>query len=139
MADRACVVLLQHGRLLMVHQTYAGKTFWTFPGGSIEPGESPETAAIREAKEETCLDIDIVRSLCKTARATTTGTYHCYLGRIVGGTAMLGHDPELPMGSQELHALRWVAVDEVYDHPEVALIREVLVELIAEDRCRQDS
>ena len=36
----------------MVRQTYRGKTFWTFPGGSIEPDETPQQAAIREVKEE---------------------------------------------------------------------------------------
>ncbi|MDG1900241.1 MAG: A/G-specific adenine glycosylase [Candidatus Marinimicrobia bacterium] len=30
---------------------------WEFPGGKIEPGESPEAAAIREIKEETNLSI----------------------------------------------------------------------------------
>ena len=34
---------------------------WGFPGGAIEPGETPEKAAIREAKEETGLDVSVVR------------------------------------------------------------------------------
>lgn len=33
------------------------------PGGSIDPGETPEAAAIREVKEETSLDV-VVRHLC---------------------------------------------------------------------------
>ena len=31
---------------------------WGFPGGAIELGETPQMAAIREAKEETGLDVD---------------------------------------------------------------------------------
>lgn len=32
---------------------------WGFPGGAIELGETPEMAAIREAKEETGLDVEV--------------------------------------------------------------------------------
>ena len=34
---------------------------WGFPGGAIELGETPQMAAIREAKEETGLDVKVGR------------------------------------------------------------------------------
>tara|TARA_Y100000034_G_scaffold130512_1_gene189165 strand:- start:2049 stop:2468 length:420 start_codon:yes stop_codon:yes gene_type:complete len=36
---------------------------WALPGGHIEKGESPKDAAVREAKEETNLDVDSVHEL----------------------------------------------------------------------------
>ncbi len=34
---------------------------WGFPGGAIEPGETPEMAAVREVREETGLDVPVSR------------------------------------------------------------------------------
>lgn len=55
----ACALVDADGRVL-VAQRPAGKSIagmWEFPGGKVEPGETPEAALIRELKEE--LDIDV--------------------------------------------------------------------------------
>lgn len=130
MADRACVVILVERRVLMLRQSYRGKDLWTFPGGSIEAGETPEQAAIREVKEEVCLDIELLRLLCRVPRVTATGIYYCYLGRVIGGEARLGHDPEMQLDVQELHEIRWFPLDELREHPEVERIWDALAPFI---------
>ena len=50
----AAALIDPDGRVLIAqrpaHKTMAG--LWEFPGGKIEPGEAPETALIRELREE---------------------------------------------------------------------------------------
>ena len=46
------------GRLLLVRQRDSG--MWVFPGGAIEPGESPADAAVREMWEESGLFVELV-------------------------------------------------------------------------------
>lgn len=50
-----------HGQVL-VAQRPAGKVAagkWEFPGGKIEPGESPRAALWREMNEELAVDVDV--------------------------------------------------------------------------------
>ena len=47
------------GKVLLQRRGDSNK--WGFPGGAVEPGETPEMTAVREAKEETGLDVSVGR------------------------------------------------------------------------------
>ena len=53
------VYLTIRGEVLLQRRGDTNK--WGFPGGAIELGETPQMAAIREAKEETGLDVKVGR------------------------------------------------------------------------------
>ena len=57
-------IIIDGGRVLLVkrgHPPLAGE--WSIPGGVLELGETLREAAIREAKEETCLTIEAAELL----------------------------------------------------------------------------
>jgi mutator protein MutT len=58
----AIAVVEQDGRFLIGRREagIALAGMWEFPGGKVEPGETPEQAAVRECLEETGLAIEIV-------------------------------------------------------------------------------
>jgi len=55
------VVIIERGRIVVVRrgaEPALGK--WSFPGGAVELGETVRDAAVREAKEECGLDVELV-------------------------------------------------------------------------------
>lgn len=58
--NRAGVVLLSKGKVLLIYRKKSGKEYWTIPGGKIEEGESCFSAACREMFEELAISKEIV-------------------------------------------------------------------------------
>ncbi len=70
----ACALIDADGRVLLARRP-EGKTMaglWEFPGGKLNPGETPEAALIRELQEE--LGIDVAES-CLAAFAFASHAY----------------------------------------------------------------
>jgi 8-oxo-dGTP diphosphatase len=66
-----CALIERDGRVLVAqrpaHKHLALK--WEFPGGKVEPGESPEAAIVREINEELGCDITVLRALPRFTHA----------------------------------------------------------------------
>ena len=57
------VLLDDQGRILLAFWNQGDPAAWTLPGGGVEPGETPEQAAVREVREETGYDVELLRLL----------------------------------------------------------------------------
>lgn len=81
----AAVIIDENKNILLVKSTYQRFHPWGLPGGSLEYGEHPEEALIREVWEETSLKVCIEKLLLVNSwLPDRVGLY--YLCRIIDGT-----------------------------------------------------
>lgn len=60
----AAAIIKRDGRIYATQRGYGEYIDgWEFPGGKIDPGETPEEALVREIKEELCADIIVGKKL----------------------------------------------------------------------------
>ena len=101
------------GRVLLA-QRPEGKSMaglWEFPGGKVEPGETPEHALIRELHEE--LGIDTWQSCL----APLTFASHAYPDFHLLMPLYACRKWEGIVQAREAQALKWVAVNDLRRYP----------------------
>jgi|SRR3954464_13404254 8-oxo-dGTP pyrophosphatase MutT (NUDIX family) len=101
------------GRLLLGQKLDSGQ--WGTVGGAVEPGESPRDAAVREAREETGLHVEVMNVVDVLGGADFGVTYangdECsYVSivvdaRVVGGT--------LRPDGMEIVRCAWFSIEEI--------------------------
>ncbi|HPU95658.1 MAG TPA: NUDIX hydrolase [Bacillota bacterium] len=94
----SCGILDGEGRVCLVRQYRypAGRSMWEIPAGRIEPGESPEEAAIREAGEETGMGCAIDGKVAGffIAAGFASEYMHMYLMHVTGASDAVPDEDE---------------------------------------------
>ena len=119
-------IIIEDGRVLLVkrgHPPLAGE--WSIPGGVLEVGETLREAAIREAREETCLTVepaDLLGVYDRVLRDDDGRTLYHYvlidfLCRRVDGEARAADDADEVRWFTPEEAGNWLARGHRGSHP----------------------
>ncbi|HHZ09214.1 MAG TPA: 8-oxo-dGTP diphosphatase MutT [Rhizobiales bacterium] len=109
----ACALVDADGRVLITQRPddKAMAGLWEFPGGKVEPGETPEEALVRELKEEIGVETQTACLAPLTFASHSYDDFHLlmplYVCRRFRGTPM-------PL---EVKALKWVRPNRLREYP----------------------
>ena len=103
----SAAVIRRDGKLLLTRRRRGAhfEGFWEFPGGKVEPDESPEDALIRECREECAIEVEPIDIL--------DVTFHRYIAKNV---LLLFYDTRLVSGEVqhiEVADHAWITIDEI--------------------------
>jgi ADP-ribose pyrophosphatase YjhB (NUDIX family) len=115
------VVRNSEGQYLLV-QEGEGKAIglWNFPAGHVDDGESAQAAALREGREETGFEFELIdeEPLLTDDHNENNLIKQAYRARVVGGSLSLA--PEIKDG-------RWLTSEEIEDLYKNGKLRSIWV------------
>ena len=99
-------VIEQNGKYLLVQEKQP-KVYglWNLPAGYVGKGESIESAAIRETKEESGLDIALDSQILLVHENNNATIKHVFKAHIIGG--------DLHAQESEILDVKWFTYDEI--------------------------
>ena len=114
-----CIIKNENNEILVLEHMKCKNKF-TFPAGTIEPGEDPEETVIREMKEELDIEID-------SKNLILVGSNFAYYDRIDGHKIykeftyrVLNYSGDIKNMEPVKHpSMKWVKPKEIFMHPEL--------------------
>lgn len=104
-------------RIVLIERKNEPRGF-AIPGGFVDEGELVERAAVREAKEETCLDVELVELLYVYSNPKRDARKHTM------STVFIAHAQGTPVAADDAAAVHLFKLDELpetmcFDHAEI--------------------
>lgn len=112
----SCAIIERDGKVLAAQRNTAAALplKWEFPGGKIEPGESPEECLVRELKEELGVTVVIEAPLPPSGHnytdfAVTLYPFTCHI--VEGSVTLYEHLDIKWLDPAQMHTLDWADAD----------------------------
>ncbi len=114
---RVCAAIFEQGGLIMSARRKKGSHlagFWEFPGGKIEPGETPEACLVRELEEEFGIIAEVGMFIGESIFDYGTKIIQLLAYKITSFTGELqpvDHDSIQWLSLNELDDVKWAPAD----------------------------
>ena len=108
-------IIIEDGQVFATQRGYGEwQGWWEFPGGKIEPGETPEAALVREIREELNAEI-AVGHLLQTIDWDYPAfhlTMHCYICTLTSDSLHLNeHTSSAWLTKATMDSVKWLPAD----------------------------
>ena len=108
-------IIIKDNKVFATQRGYGEfKDGWEFPGGKIDPGETPEEALVREIKEELDTEVE-VKELLDTVEYDYPNFHlsmDCFICRIKSGDLVLKeHEAAAWLTKETLDSVDWLPAD----------------------------
>lgn len=106
--------IIRHGRVLVARRTHPPELAggWEFPGGKVDPGEDPDTALVREVREELGCEISVTGQLSGESPISAGYVLRVAMAVLVEGEPIPHeHDAIRWLGPEELGNVNWLGAD----------------------------
>ena len=110
-------IIIKDGEVFATQRGYGEfQGWWEFPGGKMEPGESPQEALKREIREELDAEVE-VRELLETVEWDYPNfhlTMHCFICSLLSESLHLNeHEAATWLTHETLRSVKWLPADEI--------------------------
>jgi len=108
--------VIKNGNKIFATQRGYGdfKGGWEFPGGKMEPGETPQQALARELKEELTVDASVGDFICTVEYDYPNFhlTMHCFYCTVIAGELkLLEHEAAKWLEKENIRSVDWLPAD----------------------------
>lgn len=108
------IALIDADNRVLISQRPEGKQLaglWEFPGGKLDPGETPEQALVRECREELGIEV------CETCISPLTFASHAYDDFHLLMPLYICRNWEGEISPQEGQQIAWVRANRLQHYP----------------------
>lgn len=99
------VIVKDQGKYLLVQEGQADKGKWNAPAGKVDIGFTIEETAVKEAKEESGYDVQLIKKLDIWHDQAGHSVKHVFTAKIIGGEKL--------KANEEIMDVQWFTIDAI--------------------------